>query len=301
MKYQTLLDTVNFRRTLEKMVFNSESEIIICSPFIKLKALEWLSTKIKKHIDVKIISRLSVSDITQKSSDFEICQFAIDNGWKIGLINNLHAKIYIIDKNKVLIGSNNLTPKGLGLEIDGNEEISIIFEPNNKSFRTINKILVNTHWLNQKTINLMFNHLSKNHVIDDLSIYNKPWPKEILDFKDKNYLLFSSNFPDLSPQKFMEGEKTLFLENITDYDTLKSAFKNSDVYLWLLSILQNSPTNESNFGLITSEIHKKILDNPLPYRSSIKETTNYLFQWVEKFSDEIIVIVHPNTKSMKLL
>ena len=300
MNNRTILDTVSFRKTLEKNLLKAENEVVIFSPFIKLKALEWLFYKIKRNVSVKIISRLSVIDILQKATDFEICQFALNKGWEIGLINNLHAKLYMIDTNKVLIGSNNLTPKGLGLGFDGNEELSIIFEPNIKSFEIINTILLKAHWLDQNKINLMSNHLSENNVVD-LSVLSKEWPKQIFNFDKQNYLLFSSNFPDISPQKFIEGKKTIFLENFIDHNTTKNAFISSDVYQWLLSTLKKNPINESSFGLITEEIHKKILDDPLPYRSSIKETANYLFQWVEKFSDDIAVVVYPNTKSMKLL
>ena len=300
MNKHTLLDTLTFRKSLEKIVLTSKKEIIICSPFIKLKALEWLYPKIKTNVNVKIITRLSVNDVYQKVSDFEICQFAIDKGWKIGLIKNLHAKLYVIDKNQILIGSNNLTPKGLGLEIDGNEELSIMFEPNVKSFEIIDGILSKANWLNQNKIDLMNEHLSKN--LRDVVDYNlnEPWPKEIYDFRNRVFILFSSNFPDLTPQEFLGGKKTFFLETDMDYENIKISFLNSDVYLWLLSLLKKNKDTQNNFGFLTSKIHKNILDDPLPFRKNIKEITNYLFEWVAEFSDEIKIISHANTKSMIL-
>ena len=178
MTYKTLLNTPSFREILEKMALETKNEIIIFSPFIKIKALKWLFNKIKRDVNVKIITRLSLNDVLQKVSDFEICQFANDNGWKIGLIENLHAKIYLFDKYRLLIGSNNLTIKGIGLKTTGNEELSIFFKPNTESIKTIDNILLKTHWLNQEKIELMADYL-KNNKVRPLSVHYRLWPKEI--------------------------------------------------------------------------------------------------------------------------
>ena len=81
----------------------------------------------------------------------------------------------------------------------------------------------------------------------------------------------------------------------------KKLFLNSDVYLWLLSLLKKNKDTQNNFGFLTSKIHKNILDDPLPFRKNIKEITHYLFEWVAEFSDEIKIIRHSNTKSMRLV
>jgi len=296
-----LLDTSSFRQILVEKLIDCQNEIIICSPFIKLKALEWISKKIKKDINVKIISRLSVKDIFEGASDFEICQFTIDKGWKIGLLKNLHAKIYITDKKNILIGSNNLTLSGLGIEKEGNAELGIAFEPDIKSFDTIKNLLLRASWLDQKKINLMNDHLLDNNTFDTEIVSINQWPKEIFNKENEHFFLFSSNFPDLTPKEFLNGQKTLFLDPMTENNKVENAFISSDVYLWLLKMLQNNKKGKSSFGWLTSEIHSAILDDPLPYRSNIKEMCNCLFQWVDEFSNDIKIVNHTHTKSMKLL
>ena len=301
MENPVLLDTSTFRQILVEKLLDCQNEITVFSPFIKLKALEWLTKNIKKGINVKIISRLSVKDIFNKSSDFEICQFAIDKGWKIGLIKNLHAKIYITDNKNILIGSNNLTLSGLGIEKEGNVELAIAFEPNIKSFDTIDKLLLRASWLDQKKINSMNDHLLNNNNFDIESITIYEWPKEFFNKDNEHFVLFSSNFPDLTPKEFLDGQKTLFLNPMTEINQIKNAFISSDVYLWLLKILHKNKQDKNSFGWLTSEIHTVILDEPLPYRSNIKEMCNCLFQWVEEFSNDIEILSHTHTKTMKLL
>ena len=41
--------------------------------------------------------------------------FAKEKGWKFQIIENLHAKFYLMDKTDLISGSLNLTAKGMGL------------------------------------------------------------------------------------------------------------------------------------------------------------------------------------------
>jgi hypothetical protein len=250
-------------------------------------------------VNVKIITRLSLNDVLQKVSDFEICQFANDNGWKIGLIENLHAKIYLFDRYRLLIGSNNLTTKGIGLKTTGNEELSIFFKPNTESIKTIDNILLKTHWLNQEKIELMADYL-KNNKVRPLSVHYRLWPKEIYNDERKYFALQLSNFPALSPEQFIRGEKPIFLAYTKDKNILKDTFLNCSVYEWLVNkLIKNS--SEGSFGWLTHEIHNALIDDPLPHRSTVKEICHYLFEWVEQFSPTIDIIKHRRSKSMKLL
>ena len=88
---------------------------------------------------------------------------------------------------------------------------------------------------------------------------------------------------------------------MTENNEVENTFISSDVYLWLIKLLKENTNKNTNFGWLTSEIHLTILDDPLPYRSNIKEMCNFLFEWVETFSSEIVIIKHSHTKSMKLL
>lgn len=292
-----LLDTESFRVILEDNLENCQNQVIIFSPFIKLNAIKWLTKRLTKGIKVRIITRLEISDIIQKVSDFEICQFAIDKGWDIGLIKNLHAKIYITDNKNILVGSNNLTLSGLGIDKDGNAELGVAFEPDMKSFDTIEKLLLKVSWIDQDKIDLMSKTLKnleeKNYAGHDYI----SWPEQLYSSKSE-FLLLSTNFPDISPEMHQKGKQSLFINDFANKEQTKQEFLNTEVYLWLKSIL--STKEFTSFGWLTSKIHNGILDRPLPYRSKIKIYCENLFLWIEHYSDDIKIIKHNKTKSLEL-
>ena len=292
-----LLSTDDFRITLEGLLESCQKQVIIFSPFIKLNAIKWLAERIAKDIKVRIITRLDIGDIFEKASDFEICQFAIDKGWDVGLIKNLHAKIYLTDNKNILIGSNNLTLSGLGIDKEGNAELGIAFEPDMKSFDTIEKLLSKAVWLDQNKIDLMLETL-KNLDEKIISRNDKiSWPEELYSSRTE-FLLLSTNFPDISPELHQKRKQCLFVTDFLNKEKTKQEFLNTEVYLWLKSILSENEFN--SFGWLTSKIHNSILDRPLPYRSKIKTYCENLFLWVEYYSEDIKIIKHNKTRSLEL-
>ena len=123
------------------------------------------------------------------------------------------------------------------------------------------------------------------------------WPSELYT-KTHDFLLLSTNFPNIMPKEHENGKQSLFVSDFLNKDKTKQEFLNTEVYLWLKSILI---TDEfTSFGWLTSKIHNCILDRPLPYRSQIKKYCENLFSWVEFYSDEIIINKHNKTKSLEL-
>lgn len=294
----SLLDTENFRNILSQNIKNCQNEITIYSPFIKMSALTWLAEKNQQNVNIKLISRLKVKDIIDKSSDFEICSFALDKNWKIGLIHNLHAKVYIFDNKNILIGSNNLTSNGLGLNKKSNLELGTLFSPDLKSFDLLKNLTNDIMWLDKKKIILMEDYLKNFDTNLSQSLEDFNWPNDLYKPKSK-YLLLSSNFPDISPMEHKSGRKTFFIDDHIDENNTKFNFINSEVYLWVKSIL--TERGFKNFGWLTSKIHNSILDNPLPYRSKIKSYCKNLFMWIETYSDEIKIVKHNKTKSLEFI
>ena len=59
-------------------------------------------------------------------------------------------------------------------------------------------------------------------------------------------------------------------------------FINSNAYTFLLNQIENSDESKyKNFGWVTYLLHNAVLDDPPPYRSSIKHYVNSLFLWLE--------------------
>ena len=125
-------------------------------------------------------------------------------------------------------------------------------------------------------------------------------PEEVYVKKKENFFLWSFNFPDLTPTEYLAGKETLFIEPHSSTNTAEHLFYNSDAYLWLLKILKAQKEGYTNFGWLTSQIHNAVLDDPIPYRSQIKEICGFLFSWVKEFSRDIEIVKHNQTESMEL-
>lgn len=297
MEKNHLLTTKIFTNTLLDYSAECKSETIFFSPFIKLNALKYITSSLNTDVKVKIITKLSVQDILDKVSDFEICQYALDNSWSVGLIENLHAKMYVFDKENILIGSNNITSYGLGLNNEGNAELGVNFHPDLKTYEVIDKLVQSVNWLDQDKIDLMQKTLEQIDLksVSTSTILN--WPEEVYSTSNQ-FLLLSTNFPDLAPEVHQKGERSLFVNDFLNRGKTKQEFLNTEVYLWLKSILKTE--DFTSFGWLTSKIHNSLLDRPLPYRSQIKNYCENLFLWVECYSEDINIIKHNNTKSLEL-
>ncbi len=113
---------------------NPKKSIYISSPFIKKQALtrllsfydfEYNAEKIK----LVIIMRALEDDFIRGSSDISALEYIMSlqekypQSIEAKVVNNLHMKAYMIDEEKLLISSGNLTPRGLyNFEYNGNAE-----------------------------------------------------------------------------------------------------------------------------------------------------------------------------------
>lgn len=102
--------------------YKPQKSILICSPYVKKKALEMLletyGLENRNNIEFKLLIRGNSQEFTvNKSSDISIFDkflemdgFDIDN---VHRISNLHMKAYLIDSKYLLITSGNLTDSGM--------------------------------------------------------------------------------------------------------------------------------------------------------------------------------------------
>ena len=118
-----ILGTEAFRNLLGQSLNNAKEEIIILSAFVKIKGINWLVDKISREkINCTIISKWDRSDIAQSASDLECYEICKKEGWQFKVLKNLHAKIMLIDKKELFIGSNGsytrtLTPRSIRISI----------------------------------------------------------------------------------------------------------------------------------------------------------------------------------------
>ncbi len=90
--------------------------VFICAASISKEALERIDVDIPEKCEKILVSGMFYTEPAQ----VEACQTALRLGWKVGVIPNLHAKVYAIthrnDSVIIYIGSSNLTRMGNSLD-----------------------------------------------------------------------------------------------------------------------------------------------------------------------------------------
>lgn len=288
-----VLHTVDIQTVLINQLKKTKNNIIILTAFCKLNALKFIEENLSNEIkSKKIIVRLTLNDIRTKSTDLEIYNFCKKHNWDLYFNFSLHSKVYLFDNNTVIIGSANLTSKGLCLCERGNIE-SVIIKNNItiEELSSINKILKMSHKMTDIIYNKMVNIISNN---SEYNQYDVKWEDVILWLaNNKNYnqiwvddLIFS-----VSPYILHDHDINLLnLKDINNINNVKEKFEESTIFKWLLSVVKG----EVYFGELAQILHNSIVDDPSLYRKNVKEFLNNIFNWIEILNIKHFDVDKPN-------
>lgn len=276
-----------------KELHNATDSVQIITAYCKEKTFKHLDSEIDVEVkDKKLLVRFRLDDVLKGSTDFEILQYGLNNGWKVYIRFDLHAKTYIVDNKRGLVGSANATNSGLNIGGNGNMEMAAFVDVEPNDLEKINKlfkdaILVDVEILNN--IKKQFDKIEKSGKTDGHS-----WDNSIMSlFNPHIETLFSYELPDEFELK--TGEYFSFLDENYDgnKEKLKESFRWSNSYLWLLNVLNN---NEGcmYFGELSASLHNAVVSDPKPYRKDIKIMLANLLKLIEELEMEEIVIDRPN-------
>lgn len=306
-----ILGTEAFRNLLGQSLDKAKEQIIILSAFVKIKGINWLVDKISKEkISCTIISKWDHSDIAQGASDLECYEICKQNGWQFKVLKNLHAKIMLIDKKELFIGSPNLTAKGMSLTPVPNKEMGVKLEANQNDIRIINNLVDESILIDDQIYKDLLGW--KNN----LPKLEKPsYPEFPVDIKkrlEENYdKLWVHNFPWCTAEELLDTKE--ISENVQhdlelfglDRDNLEKKviiknIQNSKIYHWLINQINKQENKELYFGNLSSIIHNSLLDDPRPYRKDVKILQVNLYSYIKLFLKDMIKIDVPYEKSERI-
>ena len=306
-----ILGTEAFRNLLGQSLDKAKEQIIILSAFVKIKGINWLVDKISKEkISCTIISKWDHSDIAQGASDLECYEICKQEGWQFKVLKNLHAKIMLIDKKELFIGSPNLTAKGMSLTPVPNKEMGVKLEANQNDIRIINNLIDESILIDDQ----IYKDLQKWKSV--LPKIEKPsyteFPVDIKQKLDENYdKLWVHNFPWCTAEELLDTKE--ISENVQhdlelfglDRDNLKKEviiknIQNSKIYHWLINQINKQENKELYFGNLSSIIHNSLLDDPRPYRKDVKILQVNLYSYIKFFLKDKIKIDVPYEKSERI-
>lgn len=256
-----------------KEISKCENDVNIVTAFCKLETLRKIDLHIKPNINKRLLVRFLPSDLLSGATDKTIYEYCKKNGWKIYIDFSIHAKTYIFDKIKCILGSANLTNKGIGISINSNKEISSYFEIEEEDYNKILSLYSDAEQLDDELFNLIVNS------VDD---------HEIVRVKRKVELHKTINC--LMPEDFPDDTT-----DIIELYNLKS-------YKWLISYLKSKNNKMAYFGELSSMIHDIFIKEPKPYRKDIKIYLSSLLSLIKKYNVNNILVEKPNySECVKLL
>jgi len=277
----------------------SYKSIKVLSAYCKMNALIFLENSlISKDIDDKIIVvRLQLADIISGATDIEIYDYCRQNGWKLYFCHDLHAKVYLFDDDICLLGSSNLTNKGLNLIEKSNCEMATVFDICSEDVLKINEVIHNATEIDDMIYDKMKACIEEANNLPEIDKSKIEWPKEIRDlYCAESTTLFTADLPCALFNNFLPHNNFDFLgiAEIADKSAMKNVFTKSKAYKWLVKQLLDNEEGTSYFGELTANLHNDIFNDPKPYRKEVKELLNYLLDWVKELEIDEIEIDVPN-------
>ena len=302
-----ILNSVKLQSYFKECLKNCKDEIIVCSAFITMKGIEWFYNNLQnKKINCRVISRWDRGDLLSKVSDIEVYNFCKKMGWSFEIIENLHAKFYLMDQKDLISGSLNLTAKGFGLVPISNKEFGNYFEAIDEDLININIFLEDAIKITDEIFNEYKKYLKDNK---DFVIQQLPeLPEKIKNLKEKKLTKlwvhdFLFNEPENLLNNFNENTEDLIhdrsLLNISSQDdlsleTIKLNFVNLDLYKWFIKQIKNKNNKSFSFGELSALIHNSLFDDPKPYRKEIKNLQANFIKFLKILEFENIKIERPN-------
>lgn len=294
------MDKLLFTKEIKETIFHelrvAKHDVLIVSAYCKSNVIEEFDDNIKSDgIQKALVVRFKYEDIISGATDFDLYDTCIKLGWKFYVKIDLHAKTYLFDKCRCIIGSANATNSGLSK----NSELATLQILDEEDYIKMHNILDESILMDNKLYEMMRQCLLKRNIGKNISQFD--WDQDILEkFSPKILVMFSNDFP-----QFLLPEEHKYYDFIDDElvsNNYNSQFKKSKCYRWLKQVLLEKENKEIYFGEITAKLHNVLISDPPPYRKDVKEYLANLLSWVSILCSDEIIIDRPNySQRIKLL
>lgn len=216
----------------------------------------------------------------------------LDEDYNIAVRTGYHAKTYIVDDKRGIVGSANATKSGLTGNASGNAEMATLVEIEQQDKEKIEKLFVEAIEVEEKLVDEFSKQL--NAVKDTSKIESAQWSKEIRELFHPNIeTLFSYELPEKT--EYQSGDYIQFLDAVfgDDSEVIKEKFRWSNAYLWLLNVIEKKG-GVIYFGELSAELHNALIEDPKPYRKDVKILLVNMLSLIEAWNMEEIIVDRPN-------
>lgn len=296
----SLLFSGEIINAIREEICHAQDSVQVITAYCKSSALQEIDSLINPSVGCKrLMLRFRKDDISRGSTDFSTLEFALAKGWDAFIRFDLHAKTYIVDNKRCIVGSANATNRGLGLFSAGNAEMATLVDIGENDIVKVNKLFDDAVRVDARLFQLL--KMEKPVVNGNGNSGSKQWSSQIIDmFHPTVSTLFSHELPatDVVPQTGYIDFLDIQAER--GNSEIKEAFRWSNAYLWLLDVLVRNG-GCLYFGAATQLLHNALVQDPKPYRRDVKIHLGNLLSWISKLDMDEVCIDRPNYSQRILL
>ena len=278
---------------LSSHVSSAKSKLLLIAPFVTAAGLDLIlssTTMTQTTQDKRLVLRWRPEDLISGSSDLQAYHYAKAMGFSVYINVDIHAKLYVSD-DLLFLGSANLTVSAL--ENGGNVEVLYGPVDSQQAGSVIKRIMASSTEVTDAVVKMLAKKLELlkvsrsreeldahqrlqsilNELYLPLSLYvaDLPWSQ---GFEEQSAAEAGLNFEhDL--ELFGAQAKS---SNEIDQKDLVSGFRESKCNRWLRSQLNDEP---KSFGYLSKRFHETLVDDPAPYRKTVKRLVKNLLSWAE--------------------
>ena len=282
------------------------SNVILFSPYIQSNAL----STINSSLNIKtIVVAWHKEDLIKGVSDLELYDYCVDNRIELYRNPQIHLKVLWDFKDEIILGSANITHKGLGLADNSNLELSArISEVDDETRDYLLAILANSTLITEDVFN------SIKLQLEEEPIKNIP----IVDFElaetQIDYFLLSQLPQSFSPKEFLESvknpshlsdfERECYLNDLSTYrikyqsdeQFMSDLNRKFNQHPFIIKFKKFIDKNESmRYGGVVEWIRKNTTEVPIPRSFELKRDgiVNILYRWITEL-DSNYEVYRPN-------
>jgi hypothetical protein len=286
---------INLEKSVSDFVSSNKS-VTLFSAYIKLDELQRIN--ISKNIK-QIVVRWEIEDLSKQVSDLEIYDYCIDNGIALFRNTRIHLKTLWDGQNSIVLGSANVTGKGVGEKGDNfNYELNAFITPISFiDIHYLHSILNESEYVTQQ----LYDEIKS--IVDSIELPQVEFPRLKTHKKDDDYFLISqlpmsdnpgllyeiysnNNYP-LEDQINASHDLSIYniRPNLTKDDffkSLKSNFNNHPFIIALKEHILSEPNQSLRYGGVVSWIQNNTTTVPTPRSWEIKkdQLVNILYTWI---------------------
>ncbi len=291
--------------------------IEIFAPFIKKDTLtRFIEALPNRDVPISIITTWKLKDLLVGVTDLEVYPYCKSQGIYFFVNNRIHLKTYLVDYTKVLIGSANMTGRGMGLAKDSNYE-TLVELPTVPSDYIINLARIKKEAAhvqdayyedmaaavgrlkskfksNEVELNLVQAEIESRVKKDHFLISELPMSMNLRTIYD----ILAGNVVE-DPAERINAE-----HDIATYDLDRQKYKNYDDFREVLKgrffnhpfVLElcNYVTDCKRFGEIRQWVKNTCTNVPIPYSKEVTPYVQALYEWLKDVGSDRFYEKRPN-------